>query len=82
MENDSTAQPHSEISQWVIYDHPRDFPNSFVMRRWDVMANQMIATDEMELADTLSEIRKKLPKGLFCIERYPDDDPCIVEVWL
>jgi hypothetical protein len=82
MENDSTTKPHLEISQWVIYDHPRDYPDQFVMRRWAVSADLMLATDDMALADTLVEIRKKVPPGLYRLERFADDDPCIVEVWM
>lgn len=82
MENDSTAKPHVEMSQWVIYKHPRDYPDKFVMRRWNITAGMMMATEEMATADTLSEIRKHVPPGLFRLARFEDDDPCIVEVWL
>lgn len=82
MEKDSTAPPHAEISQWVIYAQPLDYPTKYVLRRWDIRANTMIATDEMALAETLAEIRKKVPPGLYRLARYDDDDPCIVEVWL
>ena len=82
MEDDSTAQPRLVISQWVIYNHPRDFPDKYVMRRWDIRANEMQATDDMALADTLEEIRLSVPRGLYRLERFRDDDPCIAEVWL
>ena len=83
MEDDSTATPHLVMSQWVIYDHPRDLSDKFVMRRWDIRANNEIQeTDEMALADTLEEIRLSVPRGLYRLERFRDDDPCIVEVWL
>ena len=57
MEDNSTAEPRIEMSQWCIYNHPRDFPDKYVMRRWDIRAGQMAATDDMALADTLEEIR-------------------------
>ena len=82
LENDSTSQPHLEMSQYVIYQHPRDYPGDFVMRRWHLRGQHMMATEEMVLARTLSEIRKAVPAGLYCITRFEDDDPCIVEVWL
>lgn len=83
MEDDSTAKPHVEMSQWVIYSHPRDFPGQYVMRRWDIRAGGiMLATDDMMLANTLEEIRKSVPPGLYRLARFKDDDPCIVEVWL
>ncbi len=82
MENDSTAQAHLEMSQWVIYRYPRDYPDKFVARRWEVWAGHILATDEMALADTLEEIREKIPPGLYCLGRFEDDDPCILEVWI
>jgi len=82
MENDSTAKPHFTMSQWVIYDHPRDYPDKFVMRRWGIRTGLVMATDDVKLADTLAEIRQQLPMGLYPLKRFEDDDPCIVEVWL
>jgi hypothetical protein len=82
MENDSAAPPHLTMSQWVIYDHPRDYPDQFVLRRWDIIGSNIVPTDEVALAKTLPEIRTKVPGGLYCLERFADDDACIVEVWL
>jgi hypothetical protein len=82
MENDSTATPHIEMSQWVIYEHPRDYPYQYVMRRWDIRGGSMMATDETAFAGTLEEIRDKVPAGLYRLARFAEDDPCIVEVWL
>lgn len=82
MESDSTAKPHVEMSQWVIYAHPRDYPAHYVMRRWDVRGSVLIATDEMALAGSLEDIRKAVPPGLYRLPRFPEDDACIVEVWV
>lgn len=82
METDSTIHPLAEMSQWVIYDHPRDYPTKYVLRRWNISANRMIATDDVAVADSLAEIREMVPQGLYQIPRCTDDDPCIVEVWL
>lgn len=83
MENDSTASPHVWMSQWVVYRHPRDYPEKFVLRRWDITRGHvLIATDEVALADTLELIREAVPPGLYCLKRFAEDDPRIVEVWL
>lgn len=82
MKNDSTAKPQAELTQWVIYKHPRDYPDQYVMRLWKIRAGHFWPTNDMALADTLGEIRKNLPPGLFRIERFAEDDPCIVEVWI
>lgn len=69
----------------------------YVLRRWDITDgrgprrakgnsgggnNQMIPTSEIVLAETLEEIRKQVPAGLYRLERFADDNPCIVEVWV
>jgi hypothetical protein len=36
MENDSTVPPHILMSQWVVYAHPRDYADKYVLRRWDL----------------------------------------------
>lgn len=40
----------------------------------------MNPADEIILADTLAEARKKVPPGYYCLERFAEDDLCIVEV--
>lgn len=82
MENDSTAVPRIDMSQWVVYDHPRDYPNKYVLRRWDIRGGSMIPTDDLHVADSLEAIRQAVPPGLYRLGRFGEDDPCIVEVWL
>jgi hypothetical protein len=67
---------------WTVYDHPRDYPDSFVARRSEVTGGVVRLTTDMFVADTLGELRALLPPGLHCLPRYPDDQPHIVEVWL
>lgn len=67
---------------WTIYDHPLDYPESFVVRKSIVGVNTITHTAEMFTADTLDEVRALLPPGLYRITRYEQDDPKIVEVWL
>jgi hypothetical protein len=82
MENDAAVFAPFIMSQWVIYDHPRDDPDHYVMRRWEIRGSLMIATADVAQADTLEEIRQAIPPGLYCLPRFAEDDPCIVEVWL
>jgi hypothetical protein len=79
-----------EMSMYVIYDHPKDFPAHFVVRQWKVVGPDevskepqvMVARDPHALTDTLEEARSALPEGLYRIPRYQGDDPVITEVWL
>ena len=72
----------SGLEMWTVYDHPLDYPDYFVARKSVVGVNAVTMTHEMFMADTLDELRKLLPAGLYRIHRYEQDDPMIVEVWL
>lgn len=67
------------VTIWVIYDHPRDFPNDFVARRW--VGEE--ATREIICAKTVNALRDMLEgRGLVRLERHHSDDPVIMETWL
>lgn len=71
------------LDMWVIYDHPKDHPNHFVVRKWTIMHNAApLASTDKTLHDTLEEAREAIPPGLYNLERYADDDPVIKEVWV
>jgi hypothetical protein len=69
---------------WVIYDHPSDFPDEFVARRWIIipMRHCYMPTADFYTAKTLDDIRARLPKGLTRLPRQDDDDVVIVETWV
>lgn len=62
----------------TIYDKPRDFPNCFVARIFDLQT----PTQHHIVNKSLAGIRKKIPKGMVRFDRHKDDDACIVEVWI
>ncbi|MGZ3742736.1 MAG: hypothetical protein ACXVB1_00160 [Pseudobdellovibrionaceae bacterium] len=67
------------LSIWTVYDHPSDFPDLFVARRFENLKPTMdyIAVSELE------DIRKIMrSSGLFCLARAPQDDPKIIETWI
>lgn len=69
---------------WVVYDHPSDFPDVFIARRWDPTNAGFMPTERTITGTTLEEVRASINKtpGLCLIPREPLDDPKIVEVWL
>jgi hypothetical protein len=72
------------LSMWVIYDHPKDEPASFIARRWVIMEGEMRPTLETISCQTVQAIRDFLT-GSMALTRFPrspGDDPCILEVWL
>ena len=72
----------NQLTGWTVYDHPRDYPDCFVARRWIGKGGDVIATADMFTAATLEEVRALLPAGLIHFPRMPGDDPKIVEVWM
>lgn len=78
----STEQPLRVLSIWTVYDHPKDYNDAFVARKF---LNDK-PTDDILLAPTLEELRKAVQKAadyeLLRMERSECDDPFIVESWL
>lgn len=67
------------LSIWTIYDHPRDFPDAYVARRFEYDR----ATGDVMLSADLGSLRDAFQaSGLVCITRHPTDDPVILETWL
>ena len=72
-----------EIAEmYVIYDHPRDYPDEFVVRVWAVAGDLIIANQVLGRTQTLKEARNLLPYGLINRGRHGNDDPAIAEVWI
>jgi hypothetical protein len=75
--------PSEVLGMWTVFDHPSDFPHCFVARLALVSRGAaLILTEDIVTADTLCELRRLLPPGLIRIERHPNDDAKIVEIWL
>jgi hypothetical protein len=76
------APDRDVLDMWTLYDHPRDFPNSYVARRF-VIGNASEATGDLIVAPKAEDIRGILYQaGRVRLERHPGDDPVIMEVWL
>lgn len=73
------------MQQWVIYEHPRDFPEHFVIRCWNITAGVIMQTNEVWLRPDLDSAREVVAvncPGGYRLDRQPGDDPVIVEVWI
>lgn len=70
--------------QYCIYDHPRDYPEHYVVRRWEVREGMdaPVLSLDVVLASTVDEAREAIPPGFACIGRFTNDDPVIAEVWI
>jgi hypothetical protein len=81
---------------YTIYRSPSDYPGRYVVRRSRVAAIGGDPSDgwtmdnfgvEHEIApwfvcDHLVQAQLSIPSGNELLNRYDDDDPAIVEVWL
>jgi hypothetical protein len=80
LHNKSRAQ--NDLLVWTIYDHPKDFPNSYVVRPFSSRQGAAPLTVHFEHAQ-LEHVRGALEHlGLICMPRAESDDPTIVETWL
>lgn len=67
-----------------MYDHPKDYPDTFVARRFETGGGEpapMVTADMV--TGSLDLIRQSmLMCGLYCLPRNEGDDSRIVETWL
>jgi hypothetical protein len=76
------ALRHGVLNLWTIYDHPKDFPHSFVARRFAVDSNGARPTEDFVQGE-LSILRESFRYcGLTCLTRDEKDEPQIIESWL
>lgn len=75
------------MSMWTIYDHPLDYPEGFIARRFEISHSKVpgegiaVTTDTLR-GLTLDDVRLQLPEGMVVISRSPKDEPQILETWL
>lgn len=71
------------LPMFTIYGkNTKDYPGWFVARLF-ISLPTVLATPVVLYADTLQGIRDALPQcGLSRMERDPNDDPVILEIWL
>lgn len=68
---------------WTVYRHPRDYPDKYVARLFEVDARGPRPIGVIEVADKLTHLQDlMLDMGLVKLMRSPEDDPVIVESWL
>lgn len=74
---------NNELPMWTIYDHPADYQELFVARKWIADKNGPTATEEVVIGATLELVRSRMQDfKLTPIARDPNDDPKIVETWI
>jgi hypothetical protein len=74
----------TSLAMWTVYKHPRDYPDKFVARRFDVDGDGPKPSASIIIAPDLDQLRDILERDLHlvCLSRNEGDDPVIVETWL
>ena len=74
------------LINYAVYDHPRDFPDDYVVRRWFVKRGLSEPVPERSIymqSENLLDIRTRMKElGLTRINRQEGDDATILETWL
>lgn len=69
------------LPTWTVYRSPLDYPDNWVARMFLTLPEPQ-PTFYAVIGDSLEEVRRALPLGLWRIDRSPGDEPQIVETWL
>ena len=87
-EIDRLVETGAALATYTVYENPRDFLGRWIVRRFvTIRGNAEPIADREPLAVTGSiesaraAIKKSCP-GAVRFPRAPEDDPCIVEVWI
>lgn len=74
------------MQMFVIYKGPADYPHEYVVRRWYVGENALLADDDPLLVTKnwteVAEYKHANHPLLVVIPRDPSDDLSIQEVWV
>lgn len=76
------APIQTDIVMYVIYRYPADYPDKYVMRKTFITSSGIVMDRDCVLADSLEEVRSKVPPNLYNIGRSPMDEEQIVETWM
>jgi hypothetical protein len=73
------------LRNYVVYYHPLDFPDKWVVRGWSILPGGRLVPDPgatLVCDDYVDVETEMMARGLYKLVRNPEDDPCIVETWL
>ena len=75
---DSYIRDGETMKTIAIYNKPDDYPYRYIARLY----NGIEPTDKAVTAETLQEIREKIPNGYTKMPRYEKDVLSLVESWI
>ena len=73
-----------DFSVWTLFDHPSDYPDCYVARRFSVRIGG--PTEDVVTGDSPGQVLLKIqeidPNACTFIPRDPRDDPKIMGIWI
>jgi hypothetical protein len=81
------SQSRGVIDMWTLYDHPADYPDGYIARKFEVSADGPVATLEtlrtVGNANGLELMREAFGlAGYIALVRCQRDDSHIIETWV
>lgn len=73
------------LSMWTVYDHPTDYPEGYLARRFEVTAEGATPMLDCIAGPSLDAVRQHLihHAGMSAaLARSPDDHPNVLETWI
>lgn len=74
--------PKDAITFWVIWDHPVDYPQGYLLRAQFVIHGKRFVSKIAWHADDPEKLRAILPPGGWRFERRPGDPKHLLETWM
>lgn len=71
----------SNLPMISIYFDPKDYPGKYVARVFDISVGKVNATRYIMLSDNLEDLRSAMPTNFTHMDKSPNDDPQLLEVW-
>jgi hypothetical protein len=81
----AVGEPVTPLVMWTVYKHPNDYPGEYVAKKFVIAEDSYQCSKESISSRSLRDVRnvlRSLYPGLIQLNRPPDDEPHIVEVWL
>ena len=71
------------LTMFTVYERPTDYPNAYVVRRFEIRPGGPEAGRLLGVVDTLEQARALIPASADArLPRAADDPPQVVETWV
>lgn len=83
LSTDAQDRENGYLPMYVLYDHPKDYPDYYVVRRWKSREGLEPDPQPFLWRKDLEQVHKNMARmGLVFIPRDPTDDPVIMGTYL